>query len=116
MGELEHSSLLCFWDQARPHTGLIKDRCHVRINDTGVVASIASTGFGLTAICIAEKRGFISHQEARLRVIATLTFLWRTLPTHLGFYYHFANINTGERIWDSEASSANRSLLLSRLL
>ena len=42
-----------------------------------IVASIASTGFGLTAICIAEKRGFVSHQDARLRVLATLTFLWK---------------------------------------
>ena len=70
-----------------------------------MVGSIASTGFGLTAICIAEKRGFVSHQDARLRVLATLVYLWRKLPTHRGFFYHFANINTGERIWDSEVSS-----------
>ena len=81
-----------------------------------MVASIASTGFGLTAICIAEKRGFIPHQDARLRVIATLTFLWRTLPTHRGFYYHFANINTGERIWDSEVSSVDTAILLCGIL
>src|ERR1700738_3034293 len=65
LDDLERSSFLFFWEQANPQTGLIKDRCNVRINDTGVVASIASTGFGLTAICIAEKRGFISHQDAR---------------------------------------------------
>ena len=81
-----------------------------------MVASIASTGFGLTAICIAEKRGFISHQDARLRVLATLTFLWRTLPTHRGFFYHFANINTGERIWDSEVSSVDTAILLCGIL
>ena len=88
LDDLERSSFLFFWEQANPQTGLIKDRCNVHINDTGVVASIASTGFGLTAICIAEKRGYISHQEARLRVIATLVFLWRKLPTHRGFFYH----------------------------
>jgi hypothetical protein len=91
-------------------------RCNVHINDTGVVASVASTGFGLTAICIAEKRGYISHQDARLRVIATLVFLWRKLPTHRGFFYHFANINTGERIWDSEVSSVDTALLLCGIL
>jgi hypothetical protein len=116
LDELERSSFLFFWEQANPQTGLIKDRCNVRINDTGVVASIASTGFGLTAICIAEKRGFISHQDARLRVIATLVFLWRKLPTHRGFFYHFANINTGERIWDSEVSSVDTALLLCGIL
>jgi len=116
LDDLERSSFLFFWEQANPQTGLVKDRCNVRINDTGVVASIASTGFGLTAICIAEKRGFISHQDARLRVIATLVFLWRKLPTHRGFFYHFANINTGERIWDSEVSSVDTAILLCGIL
>jgi hypothetical protein len=116
LDELERSSFLFFWEQANPQTGLIKDRCNVRINDTGVVASIASTGFGLSAICIAEKRGYISHQDARLRVIATLVFLWRKLPTHRGFFFHFANINTGERIWDSEVSSVDTAILLCGIL
>ena len=105
-----------FWEQTNPATGIIKDRCNVHINDTGVVASMASTGFGLSAICIAEKRGYISHQDARLRVIATLVFLWRKLPTHRGFFYHFANINTGERIWDSEVSSVDTAILLCGIL
>jgi hypothetical protein len=116
LDDLERSSFLFFWEQANPQTGLIKDRCNVRINDTGVVGSIASTGFGLTAICIAEKRGYISHEDARLRVIATLVFLWKKLPTHRGFFYHFANINTGERIWDSEVSSVDTALLLCGIL
>src|ERR1700677_4022020 len=116
LDDLEHSSFLYFWEQANPQTGLIKDRCNVRTNDTGVVGSIASTGFGLTAICIAEKRGFVSAQDARVRVLATLTFLWRTLPTHRGFFYHFANIDTGERLWDSEVSSVDTAILLCGIL
>jgi hypothetical protein len=102
LDDLERSNFLFFWEQASPQTGLIKDRCTTRAADTSVVASVASTGFGLSAICIADKRGFIPHQDARMRVLATLTFLWRALPTHRGFFYHFANINTGERVWDSE--------------
>jgi hypothetical protein len=116
LDDLEHKTFLYFWEQSNPQTGLTKDRCNVRIADTSVVASIASTGFGLTAICIAEKRGFISHQEARLRVIVTLSFLWHKLPTHRGFFFHFANINTGERIWDSEVSSVDTAILLCGIL
>jgi hypothetical protein len=116
LDDLERAHFLYFWEQANPQTGLIKDRCNVRIADTGVVASIASTGFGLTAICIAEKRGFIAHQEARQRVLATLVFLWKKLPTHRGFFYHFANISTGERIWDSEVSSVDTTILLCGIL
>src|SRR6202048_1265382 len=116
LDDLEHKTFLFFGEQADPQTGLIKDRCNVRTADTSVVASVASTGFGLTGICIAEKRGFVSHQEARLRVIATLSFLWKKLPTHRGFFYHFANINTGERIWDSEVSSVDTAILLCGIL
>jgi hypothetical protein len=116
LDELEHSSFLYFWEQANPQTGLIKDRANARRSDTGLVGSIASTGFGLTAICIADKRGFVSRQDARQRVLTTLTFLWRTLPTHRGFFYHFANINTGERIWDSEVSSIDTAILLCGIL
>ena len=57
---LEQANFLFFWEQANPKTGLIRDRCNVRTNDNNVVASIASSGFGLTAICIGHQRGFIS--------------------------------------------------------
>jgi len=116
LNDLEQSSFLFFWEQANPQTGLIKDRCNVRDKDTSVAASIASTGFGLTAICIAEERGFVSRSEARSRILATLSFLWHKLPTHRGFFYHFADIDTGERIWDSEVSSADTALLLCGVL
>jgi hypothetical protein len=116
LNDLERANFLFFWEQANPQTGLIKDRCNVRVKDTGLAASIASTGFGLTAICIAEKRGFISQAAARSRVVQTLSFLWHKLPTHRGFFYHFANINTGERVWDSEVSSVDTTILLCGVL
>ncbi len=116
LNDLEHASFLFFWEQANPPTGLIKDRCNVRAKDVSLGASIASTGFGLTAICIGDERGFINHSMARLRVVQTLSFLWHKLPTHRGFYFHFANINTGERMWDSEVSSVDTAILLCGVL
>ncbi len=116
LDELERGIFLFFWEQANPDTGLVKDRCNARVQDASVVGSIASTGFGLTAICIAEKRGFVSYPDARRRVLATLAYLWHKLPTHRGFFYHFANINTGERIWDSEVSSIDTAMLLCGIL
>ncbi len=116
LDELEHASFQFFWEQANPQTGLIKDRCNVRAKDTTLGASIASTGFGLTAICIGDQRGFINRAAARSRVLQTLSFLWHKLPTHRGFFYHFANINTGERMWDSEVSSVDTSILLCGVL
>ncbi len=113
---LQQACFLFFWEQANPKTGLIRDRCNVHINDSNTVASIASSGFGLTALCIGLERGFISRSEARLRVIASLSFLWHKVPTHRGFFFHFANINTGERIWESEISSADTAILLCGVL
>jgi len=116
LNDLEHCNFLYFWEQANPETGLVRDRCNIRSRETSVVSSIASTGFGLTAICIGEKRGFVNRSEARSRVIASLSFFWHKLPTHRGFFYHFANLNTGERIWDSEVSSVDTAILLCGIL
>ena len=114
--ELEKANFLYFWEQANPQTGMVKDRCNVRTNDTGIVASIAATGFGLTALCIGQKRGYVSLSEARESALASLRFLWKKLPTHRGFFFHFANINTGERVWDSEVSSVDTAILLCGIL
>ncbi len=116
LDELEKLNFQYFWDQAGPQTGLVRDRCNVLKNDNSIVASIAATGFGLTALCIAQQRGFVSLAEARDRALLTLRFLWKKMPTHRGFFYHFADINTGERVWDSEVSSVDTSILLCGIL
>ena len=114
--ELERANFLFFWEQSDPETGLVKDRSHARANDTGIVASIAATGFGLTALCIGAERGYIAPVEAHKRVVTTLHFLWEKMPTHRGFFYHFANAKTGERIWESEVSSIDTAILLCGVL
>jgi hypothetical protein len=114
--ELESANFLFFWEQANPLTGLVKDRSNVRTPDNGVVASIAATGFGLTALCIGHQRGYVPTPEVEARVLSTLRFLWKKLPTHRGFFYHFANVNNGERLWDSEVSSVDTAILLCGVL
>ena len=114
---VENASFLYFWEQADPHTGLVKDRHTVNGVGKGppkkeMVASIAATGFGLTALCIGHKRGYMSLSDVGGRVLTTLEFLSKKMPTHRGFFYHWANINTGERIWDSEVSSIDTAILL----
>jgi hypothetical protein len=116
LNDLESANFLYFWEQASPKTGMVKDRCNLHVNDQGIVASIAATGFGLTALCIGHQRGFISTEAALERVFAAFRFLWKKLPHHRGFFYHFANINTGERVWDSEISSVDTAILLCGVL
>src|SRR5437588_8560147 len=116
LDDLENRNFQYFWEQANPKTGLVKDRCNVKINDQGIVASIAATGFGLTALCLGQKHGWIPLAAARERALTTLRFLWKKLPNHRGFFYHWANINTGERVWDSEISSVDTAILLCGIL
>ena len=117
LDELERATFLYFWEQSDLQTGLVKDRCNVRAErDPGTVASIAATGFGLTALCIGSERKFVSPSEARDRVVATLRFLYSRMPTHRGFFYHFADVRTGERMWDSEISSIDTAILLCGVL
>jgi hypothetical protein len=116
LDELERANFQFFWEQGNPKTGMVKDRCDVRNGRQELAASIAATGFGLTALCIGEHRGFISRSQALERVFATLRFLWRKLPNHRGFFYHFANPDTGERMFDSEVSSVDTSILLCGVL
>jgi hypothetical protein len=114
--ELERANFQYFWGQAHPETGVVQDRCHARNPVTSELGSIAATGFGLTALCIGEKRGFIARPEAEARALNTVRFLWKKLANHRGFFYHWANINTGERIWESEVSSVDTAILLCGVL
>jgi hypothetical protein len=116
LNELEKANFQYFWEQANPKTGLVKDRAHTQKPDDTTVSSIAATGFGLTALCIGDHRGFIATDLARQRVLATLYTFWKKLPNHRGFFYHWANVNTGERVWDSEISSVDTAILLCGVL
>jgi hypothetical protein len=116
LNDLEYSNFRFFWEQSSPLTGLTKDRANVRDGDRNILASIAATGFGLSAICIAEKRGFISSPQARDRVLTTLRSIWNWQPHHRGFFFHWLNIDTGERVLDSEVSSVDTAILLCGIL
>jgi hypothetical protein len=114
--ELERADFKYFWAMANPETGIVLDRCNARNPVTSELGSIAATGFGLTALCIGEKRGFVPRPEAQARALNTVRFLWEKLASHRGFFYHWANINTGERIWESEVSSVDTAILLCGVL
>jgi len=116
MDEIERASFQFFWDQASPQTGLIKDRADASGYDSYTVSSIASVGFGLTALCIGDSRGYVSHTAARDRVALTLTTLLSSAEGHQGFFYHFLDMSTAKRAWSSELSNIDTTLLLSGVL
>src|SRR5260370_35469644 len=80
--DLEKANFLYFWEKANPETGMVRDRANVRNPDSSVLSSIAPTRFGLTALSIRVKWGFISYADARARALTTLRFRWTRLPGH----------------------------------
>ena len=120
LDQIEHAAFLYFWEQASPTTGLVKDRAVASGNDTGTVASIAATGFGLTALCIGHSRGYGDQAEIQSRVVTTLSFLANLQsslqPATNGFLYHFIDMGSGNRAWSSEVSSIDTSILLCGIL
>ena len=97
-----------FWNCANskegsPGYGLIPDRYNSLTDAPQAIASIASVGFGLSAIPIGIEYGWITKEEGYDRAYKTLETLWNLTTTH-GFYYHFVNRFTGIREWNSEVS------------
>jgi hypothetical protein len=85
LDEIESAAFQFFWEQAGPSTGLVKDRAATSGDDTGLLSSIASTGFGLTASCIADSRSYQPRVSLKRRVITVLEFLLTHVETKNGF-------------------------------
>ncbi len=116
---IQHTAFNFFWEQANPSNGLIKDR-----GPGTAPCSIASVGFGLSAICIGVDHGWVSRPAARDRVRTALNTLW-TGPQgggtsgyigSFGLFYHFLDMNTATRTWNSELSTIDTGLLLAGII
>jgi hypothetical protein len=118
--DLERRSFNFFWEQADPETGLVRDRARTdrkpHDEDHRNTASIAATGFGLTALCIAAERRWVPPRDASERVRATLRFFADRAPREHGWFYHWMDARNGERVWRSELSSIDTALLLGGVL
>ncbi len=115
---LQHTAFNFFWYEANPSNGLIKDR-----STSGSPCSIASTGFGLSAICIGVDHGWVSREAARDRVMTTLKTFWYGTQGEgdgyiglYGLFYHFLSMTTATRTWTSELSTIDTALLLAGIV
>src|SRR5262252_2806603 len=121
LDNVQHAAFNYFWNEANPDLGLIKDR-----NTAGSPCSIASVGFGLSAICVGVDHGWVSRDSARTRVYNTLHtfYTWpqgtATSGTigYRGFFYHFLDMSTGFRMpgWNPELSTIDSALLMAGVL
>src|ERR1700746_1961250 len=104
LDQLERSAFEFFWNEADPHTGLVRDRARADGGDGAHKSSIAATGFGLTALCIGAQRGYLSRSELIARVRKTLQFVAYGMQHVHGFLYHFVDIENGDRLYSCEIS------------
>ncbi|CAD0329526.1 glucoamylase family protein [Xanthomonas hortorum] len=118
--DIERRTFQFFWDTTNELNGLAPDRFPSR-----PFASIASVGFALTAYPIGIENGWISRNQAIDRTLTTLKF-FRDAPMgpqrtgragYKGFYYHFLDMQQGNR-YDSwvELSSVDTALLMMGVL
>ncbi|MCW7069988.1 MAG: hypothetical protein OCU17_05205, partial [Methanophagales archaeon] len=98
---VEHATFNYFWNEANQTNGLIRDR-----STPDSPCSIAAVGFGLSAICIAESRGWIDRRDASDRILTTLETFNELQQqedennySKEGFFYHFINMSMGKREW-----------------
>ena len=114
LDDLERRACLYFVEQASPTTGQVLDRARAD-NTTGTLdprhmASVSATGFGLTALCIADSRRFFPHQQIVDQVRKTLRWHANVFPNDHGFYSHFTDCDSGKSYPGSEISSIDSAI------
>ena len=120
LNDLQERSFRYFWEQADPQTGIVPDRA--RMDGSALpdshqdVGSIAATGFGLSALCIAVDRGWVKKADALERTRNTLRFFETRAFQRRGWFYHWIDTKNGVRAWASEISSIDTALLLAGML
>jgi hypothetical protein len=117
--DLSKRTFMFFWEQADPSTGIIRDRSRTDGSPTeraGHIGSIASVGFGLSGLCIAAERGWLPREQVVTRARTTLSFFAERMEHQRGWFFHFVNLKTGAREWQSELSSIDTALLVAGVL
>ena len=88
--------------------GLIKDKT-VFADD---IASIASVGYGLASLVIAVERKWLDYDIAHKKTEIILDTFLKDVEGKKGFFYHFVNMETGKREWNSELSIIDTAIFI----
>lgn len=118
LDSLQRAAFDYFQKQTHPRNGLVADTSR-----PGSPVSIAVVGFALSVYPVAVERGWISRDDAVQRSLAAVRFFASSDQSggvastgcH-GFYFHFLDVETGLRVWQSELSSIDTALLIVGML
>ena len=109
-------SLQFFLDYTNLETGSAGYGLTVDCTKKLEMASIAATGFTLSAWVIAAERGFLPRERAIEITRGTLETLLYRVPHHRGFFVHFTDMKTAERYRKSEYSTIDTALALNGVI
>jgi hypothetical protein len=116
--ELQRLTFDYFLKETNPENGLVPDSTR-----QGSPCSIAPTGFALAAYPVGVERGFITRDDA-IRLTLTSLRLFANSPHgpepdatgYKGFYYHFLDMKTGRRVFNSELSTIESTYVIAGAL
>ncbi|MEO8809982.1 MAG: glucoamylase family protein [Rhodanobacter sp.] len=118
LDRLQRAAFGYFVENMNPRNGLVPDTSR-----PGSPVSIAVVGFALSAYPAAVARGWMERAEAARRSLLALRFFRDsdqsgspTATGYKGFYYHFLDIQSGKRVWQSELSMIDTSMLIAGML
>lgn len=80
------------------------------------ISSIASVGFALTGWVIAYERNRLTRTRALEITRGTLRTLLENVPHHRGFFAHFLNMETAERLHQCEYSTIDTAICLNGVI
>jgi hypothetical protein len=112
LDQLQRAAFRFFQEQSDPRTGLVRDRARSDGSPSAGKASIAASGFALSAWAVATQRGWVDRTSALVQVRKALRFLADKAPRKHGFFYHFMEMDTGARAWKCELSPIDTGLFL----
>jgi len=115
---VQHDSFEYFLHEVSATTGLVRDK-----TCADWPASIAATGMALTVYPIGVERNWISREDALKLTLTTMRFFVNSkqgvtpdASGYKGFYYHFLDMESGERAVGCELSSIDTALLIAGVL
>jgi hypothetical protein len=118
LDDVQRETFAYFLHEVNERNGLVAD-----CTRPGWPCSIAATGLGLASYPVGVERGWMTRDNAVARTLAALRFfsdsVQDTTPDatgYKGFYYHFLDMDSGRRTWDSELSTVDSTFLIAGAL
>ena len=115
---LQKHSFDYFLHEVNRRNGLILDK-----TAENWPCSIAAVGMALSAYPVGVERQFMERAAAARRTLVTLRFFAtseqsesETATGYRGFYYHFIEMERGQRAWRSELSSVDTAIFIAGAL